>query len=70
MSRWILAMDAVSPASWTARAHATVCRQLGLRRWRRATHGRLPCRSLRRKLGDDVVRTVYGVGYALGVEER
>ncbi len=27
-------------------------------------------RSLRRKLGDDVVRTVHGVGYALGVEER
>ena len=27
-------------------------------------------RSLRRKLGDDMVRTVHGVGYALGVEER
>ncbi|HSH61138.1 MAG TPA: response regulator transcription factor [Acidimicrobiales bacterium] len=27
-------------------------------------------RSLRRKLGDDVVRTVHGIGYALGVEER
>ena len=26
-------------------------------------------RSLRRKLGDDVVRTVHGIGYALGVEE-
>jgi hypothetical protein len=25
---------------------------------------------LRRKLGDDVVRTVHGIGYALGVEER
>lgn len=27
-------------------------------------------RSLRRKLGDDVVRTVHGIGYALGVEDR
>ena len=27
-------------------------------------------RALRRKLGDDVVRTVHGVGYALGVGER
>jgi len=27
-------------------------------------------RAVRRKLGDDVIRTVHGIGYALGLDQR